>query len=159
MLPARALATGGAGLVVLGFFLPWVDGAAEFASRDFSGQDLARLMRNFEIVASSSSEAGRFTLTALVLYLVPALAVNAAAIAWLTDSRRVAAAAFLTAGAYGAAVLAGVALVSATGDTDAERVLGGLLTGFACTLAGALALALSALLLVRGRAATADSPS
>jgi hypothetical protein len=156
MLPARILATGGAGLVALGFFFPWVDGAAEFASRDFSGLDLARLMRNFEIVASSSNEAGKFTLTALVLYLAPALAVNGAAVTWLTSSRRVAAAGAAVAAVYVGSVLAGVALVSAAGDTDAERVLGGLLIGFASTLAGALALAVSSLLLVWGRAAGAD---
>ena len=71
------LALLGAALIVWGFFLPWLDGTAEFAARDFSGFDLARLVRNFEIAASSEREEGGLRLTAVVLYLVPALAVNA----------------------------------------------------------------------------------
>ena len=47
---STGLAVSGAALVVLGFFLPWLDGTAEFAARDFSGFDLARLVRNFELV-------------------------------------------------------------------------------------------------------------
>lgn len=150
-MPARLIATAGAALIVAGFFLPWVGGAAEFASRDFTGFDLARLMRNFEVVASSSSDAGKFTLTAVVLYLVPALAVNGAVLVWLADSRRLASGALALAALYGAAVLGGVAAISSIGDSDAERVLGGLMAGFGSSGLGAALLLLSSLLLVRAR--------
>ena len=67
---------------IIGFFLPWLEGTAEFAARDFSGFDLARLIRNFEITAESQSEAGQIRTTALLVYLMPALVVNSAAL-WL----------------------------------------------------------------------------
>ncbi len=140
---------------MVGFFLPWVNGSAEFASRDFSGFDLARLMRNFEIVSSSSSEAGRFTLTAVVLYLAPALAVNGALFAWAAEARRLAAVGLVLGGVYAAAVLIGVVGISVVDWTEAERVLGGLMAGFACSALGSVALLTSALLLVRAPAAAA----
>lgn len=155
----RLIATAGAALIVAGFFLPWVDGSAEFASRDFTGFDLARLLRNLEIVASSSNDAGKFTLTAVVLYLVPALAVNGAVMAWLADSPRLAGGALLIAAVYAAGVLAGVAAISSLGDSDAERVLGGLMAGFGCSGLGAALALLSSLLLVRAQApAAAEEP-
>jgi hypothetical protein len=142
--------------VVAGFFLPWVHGSAEFASRDFTGFDLARLVRNFEIVASSSQEAGGFRLTAIVIYLAPALAVNGAALAWIAASPRISAAALLFAAVYAAVVLFGVAFLSIISWTELQRVLGGLMAGFGCTAAGAMALLGAGLMLAHERA-TPDS--
>lgn len=144
-------------LVVAGFFLPWIHGSAEFASRDFTGFDLARLVRNFEIVASSSQEAGEFRATAVVIYLVPALAVNGAALAWLAASRRVGAAALLTTAGYTMFLLVGLALLSVASWTELQRVLGGLMAGFAFSLAGSLALLTAGGMLLRDRAATPGS--
>lgn len=143
----RVLAAAGAALVAVGFFLPWVEGAAEFGARDFSGFDLARLVRNFEIAASSPSEAGRDRLTALVLYAMPALAINGAALALLPVIRREAAAiALCIAAAYALIILSSVAALSAISRTELEPVLGDPMSGFFVSLAGAAALAVSAVL-------------
>jgi hypothetical protein len=63
--------------VVVAFFLPWMHGSNAFDSRTFSGFDFARLIRNFAITAGSPSTVGQVRATAIALYLVPALAVNA----------------------------------------------------------------------------------
>lgn len=118
------MAVAGATMVVLGFFLPWLDGTAEFAARDFSGFDLARLVRNFEIVASSSTEANRIGLTAVALYAMPALAINGAVLALVPAIRREAAAIALGIGAvYALVILTGVTALSAVPWTDLEGVL------------------------------------
>jgi hypothetical protein len=146
------MAVAGAGMVLLGFFLPWVEGTSEFAARDFSGFDLARLVRNFEVVASSPSEAGRDRLTAMALYLAPALAVNGALLALVQAIRREAAAAASGAGAaYALAVLSAVAALSAVPGTDLRGVLGAPMPGFYVSAAGAVALAASAVLTWRRR--------
>lgn len=144
------MAVAGATMVVLGFFLPWLDGTAEFAARDFSGFDLARLVRNFEIVASSPSEAGRDKLTAVVLYAMPALAINGAALAFVPAVRRNAVAIALGIGAvYALVILTAVAALSAISWTDLEGVLGAPMSGFFVSAAGGAALAASALLTFR----------
>lgn len=151
----RALAVAGGALVVLGFFLPWLHGTAEFGARDFSGFDLARLVRNFEIVASSTSESGRAGATAFALYALPALAVNAAVLALAPALHRKAAAiALAVAAAYGFAVLLAAATLSAVSFTELDRVLGAPMTGFFVSAAGIAALAASAALMFRGAKAS-----
>ena len=146
----RALAVAGATLVVLGFFLPWLHGTAEFAARDFSGFDLARLVRNFKIVASSSSEAGQVGLTAVALYTMPALAINGAVLALVPAIRRKAAAIALGVGAvYPLVILTVVAALSATSWTDLEGILGAPMSGFFVSVAGGAALTASAVLTLR----------
>lgn len=65
----------------MAFFLPWMDGAGPFDQRGFSGFDFARLIRNFEITTDTTASLAQVRGTALAIYLAPALAVNAAAIA------------------------------------------------------------------------------
>ena len=138
------MAVAGATMAVLGFFLPWLDGTAEFAARDFSGFDLARLVRNFEIVASSPSEAGRDKLTAVVLYAMPALAINGTVLVLVPAVRRKVAAIALGVGAvYALIILAAVAVLSAVSWTALESVLGAPRSGFFVSLAGAATLAVS----------------
>lgn len=143
------MATAGAAFVLGGFFLPWVHGSAEFAARDFSGFDLARLVRNFEVVASSSGEAGKLRVTAVVIYLAPALAVNGAALSWLPGHPRLHVAAILVAAAYALAVLGATAVLSIVSWTELGRVFGGPMTGFWCSLAGTVALAAGGVTLAR----------
>jgi apolipoprotein N-acyltransferase len=111
-------------------------------------------VRNFEIVASSSQEAGKFRLTAIVIYVAPALAVNGAALAWIATSHRVGSAALLVAATYVAFVLFGLALLSIASWTELQRVLGGLMPGFGCSLAGSLGLLAAGVMLLREPAAT-----
>jgi hypothetical protein len=154
LLLTSALAVAGAALVVVGFFLPWVEGAAEFGARDFSGFDLARLVRNFEVVASSSAEAGRDRATALILYAMPALAVNGAVLALLPVVRREAVAvATGVAAAYAVVILAVVAVLSSTSWTELERVLGPPMSGFFASLVGSVLLGASSALTFRGSGA------
>lgn len=134
-------------LILFGFFLPWVDGTSDFAARDFSGFDLARLVRNFEIVASSPSESGRDRLTAIALYAMPALAVNGAILTLVpVVQRRAAAAALGVAAGYAGAVLTAVAALTAASWTDLYRVLGAPQAGFFVSAAGTVAVAVSAVL-------------
>lgn len=142
---ARLLASASATLVVAGFLLPWFEGTAEFAARDFSGFDLARLVRNLEI-ASSTGEAGRFRIAALVMYLVPALAVNAGVFAWVPMRPPAGALASAAAASYVAVVLGALAILASVGDTDMARVLGGAAAGFWVTGVGAIALGVAAAL-------------
>lgn len=150
LLIARLLASAGAALVLGGFFLDWFSGSAEFAARDFSGADLARLIRNFEIVASSSTEAGQLRAWAVVLYLAPALAANGAALAWLPVRRPAAAIAALTGAVYIAGVLAVIFVLSVASWTELARVLGGTMPGFWASGVGVALLAQSGVMLWRG---------
>lgn len=140
---AKLLAAGGAALLLAGFFEPWFAGTAEFAARDFSGFDLARLVRNFEI-ASSSDEAGRLRAAAAVLYLVPALGINACVFAWFPMPAPTAALVVGASSLYAAFVLLTVALLSAASITELAPVLGGPQRGFWLSLAGAGLLGMSA---------------
>jgi hypothetical protein len=137
----RVLAPVGAALVLGGFFLDWFAGSAEFASRDFSGADLARLIRNFEVVASSSVESGQLRISAVVLYLVPALAINGAVLAQFAGARWARAVALCAAAAYGFAVLLAAALLAAVSWTDLQGVLGEPMPGFFVSLLGVALLA------------------
>ena len=127
-------------MVLAGFFLPWLNGSSQFASREFSGFDLARLVRNFEIVASSSSEAGPLRLTAAALYAVPALAVNGAVLAQVQRLRRAGGVALCVAGSYGLVMLLAVALLSNFTWTQLDRVLGGPMSGYFVSLFGLILL-------------------
>lgn len=140
---ARLLASAGAALVLGGFFLDWFSGSAEFAARDFSGADLARLIRNFEIVASSPTEAGQLRASAVVLYLAPALAVNGATLGWLPVGRRAAAIAALAGAVYAGGVLGVMFVLSVASWTELARVLGGTMPGFWASGVGAALLAQS----------------
>ena len=107
-------------------------------------------MRNFEIVASSPSEAGRDKLTAAVLYAMPALAINGAVLALVPAIRRKAAAIALGVGAvYPLVILTVVAALSATSWTDLEGILGAPMSGFFVSVAGGAALTASAVLTLR----------
>jgi hypothetical protein len=142
-------------LVSLGFFLPWLEGSAEFASRDFSGFDLARLVRNFRIVASSSSEAGGAGLIAIALYAMPALAINGAAMSLVPIVRRGAQVIALSAAAaYAFAILLAALALSRLTWTDLGPVLGRPLAGFFISALGAVTLASSATLTSRFRPVT-----
>jgi hypothetical protein len=151
---ARVLASVGAALVLAGFFLDWFSGTAEFAARDFSGADLARLVRNFEIVATSSSEAGQLRATAVVLYLGPALAVNGAALCWLPVARRASGIAALAGGLYAALVLAAAFVLSVAAWTDLEGVLGSTMVGLWVTAIGAGLLGQAGLMMLRAGVST-----
>lgn len=131
------LASAGAALIAGAFFLDWFAGSAEFGARDFSGADLARLIRNFDIVASSSSESGQLRAWAIVLYVAPALAINGAVMSWLPVRVGVATVAALCAGVYTAGLLTLLFVLTVAPWTDLERVLGGTLTGFWATALGA----------------------
>lgn len=131
----------GAALVLLGFFLPWVHGSAEFAASDFSGLDLARLVRNFEIVASSSNEAGGLRATAIVLYAMPALAINAAVLAWWPLERKIGGICVVAGALYASFILGVVALFSVAAWSELERVLGAPAYGYWFSAAGAASLA------------------
>lgn len=86
-------------------------------------------------------------LTAVCLYVMPALAVNAAVLALLPTIRREAAAIALGVGAaYALMILSSAAALSAVSWTDLERVLGAPMSGFFVSLAGAAALGASATL-------------
>ena len=150
----RAIAIAGAALVVLGFFQPWLHGTAEFAARDFSGFDLARVVRNLEIVASSSSEEDKFGLMAVALYAMPALAINGAVLALVPAiQRRAAAIALGVAAVYSLAILTMFAALSTISWTNLQGALGSPMNGFFVSATGGAMLCVSAALTVhRSRA-------
>lgn len=135
-----ALLLGACTSIVLGFFLPWMEGSNELDHRSFSGFDFARLIRNFEITAASESETGRIRAAALILYLMPALAVNAAilaALSWTIGvSNRVAGAAVIAAGVYGQVVLGALLFLSVVQVNDFAGVVGAPRYGFVVSALG-----------------------
>lgn len=155
-LAARLLAVAGAALLVVGFFLPWMEGTTEFSARDFSGFDLARLVRNFEIATEEDS--GKLRLTAVVLYAVPALAVNAAVFTLVPQLRSWQVVAAGVAAAYGLVVVGGVGLLATVSGTELRGVLGEAMVGWWVSVAGAGMMAVSGVMLAwlrRGAAAAA----
>src|ERR1700730_9508418 len=72
--PYAALAAVAAALVTAGFFLPWLQGAGIVSERCFGGFALARVARDLGPDPLLLSLPG----LPLVLYLVPALVLNAA---------------------------------------------------------------------------------
>jgi hypothetical protein len=152
------MAVAGATMVVLGFFLPWLDGTAEFAARDFSGFDLARLVRNFEIVASPPRRQARQADRSCPLRYASA-GHHGVVLALVPTVRRKAAAIALGSGAvYALVILTTVAALSAISWTDLEGVLGAPMSGFFVSVAGGVALAASALLTL-ARAQTRNQPA
>jgi hypothetical protein len=130
----------GAALIVVGFFLPWLDGTAEFAGRDFSGFDFARLIRNLEVTAESRSEGGQLQMTALLLYLTPALAVNSAVL-WLARSTVglpiiAVAGASVAAGVYALAIMSALLFLSVVELNDFAGVVGAPLYGMLISVIG-----------------------
>ncbi|HUF52708.1 MAG TPA: hypothetical protein VMR52_02890 [Dehalococcoidia bacterium] len=147
------LASAGAALVLAGFFSDWFDGTAEFAAQDFSGFDLARLIRNLEIVRPEDE--GKLRVAAVVMYMMPALAVNAGVLAWPPAHPLLSLATSSLAAVYAAILLAALLLLSATGLTDLGGVLGAPEGGFWASVVGVLSLAAAATLQLRSRAAPA----
>ena len=128
----------GTALLVAGFFLPWMDGTADFSARDFSGFDLARLVRNFEI--ATDGDEGRLRVATVVLYAVPALAVNAAAFTVVPQLRVCERVAVGLAVVYALVVLVGVAVLATIGWTDLEGVLGKVMVGWWVSVVGVVAM-------------------
>jgi hypothetical protein len=131
-------------MIVAAFFLPWMGGAEELRFHSFSGFDFARLIRNFEITGGSESETGRIRATALLIYLMPALAANAAALT-LVESQagipgRVAGGATALAGGYGMVVLGALLFLSMAAVNDFADVVGAPRYGFVVSALGSAAL-------------------
>jgi hypothetical protein len=135
------LALAAACLVVVGFFLPWMEGANELEYRSFSGFEFARLVRNFDIKAESMAAENQLRATAVALYLVPAAALNSALLGLLSLrvrwARRAARLAAGASGAYALVVLTAVLFLSLAPVSRIEDVAGAPAAGFAVTLAGA----------------------
>jgi hypothetical protein len=127
-------------VVVVAFFLPWMHGSHAFDSRTFSGFDFARLIRNFEITAGSPSTLGQVRVTAIALYLVPALAVNALvfdAVALVNRGwKRPAALALALSAGYTFAVVGVLLLLSLLPISGLADVVGWPMYGMALTAAG-----------------------
>ena len=138
------LSLGACLLIVIGFFLPWMEGSNELSHRGFSGFDFARLIRNFEITAASESETGRIRAAAFLLYLMPALAVNAAVLTALAGKfgipGRVAAASVMVAGLYGLVVLGVLYFLSVVQLNDFAGVVGAPRYGFLLSALGSAVL-------------------
>lgn len=119
-------------------------GEAIFELRDFSGADFARLVRNFEITATSAEESGRIRGAALALYLTPALAAGAAFLHQLRGFndglRGLSAAALLLARGYGVLALGATLFLSLVAVNDFERYVGAPRLGFYVSAAGLLLL-------------------
>jgi hypothetical protein len=131
-------------IVISAFFLPWMHGSNEFADRTFSGFDFARLVRNFEITASSPPGLGQVRATAIALYLVPALAVNALVFHFLAFTNRgwigATRVASASCAAYSILLLSGLLVLSAVPVTGLAPVIGWPAYGLAATAIGSLVL-------------------
>jgi len=137
---AQLLGLAAAALTVAAFFLPWMDGAQPLRFHSFSGFDFARLIRNFEITAESQSEAGQIQATALLVYLMPALVVNSAALRLVRRAASIPAAAVagasVAAGGYGLVVLSSLAFLSVVHVNDFAMVVGAPRYGFLISTLG-----------------------
>lgn len=133
-----------AALVVIGFFSPWMDGTDAFDLRTFSGFEFARLVRNFEITADSASATGQIRVTALAIYLVPALAINGTLMLQLSAFagalHRAASVALLLAAIYILSMLSALSVLSVIPSNQFADVVGLPSWGFGLTLSGALLL-------------------
>ncbi len=134
-----------ASLVVAGFFLPWMVGASAFDLRTFSGFDFARLVRNFEITADSGSTTGEIRVTAIAIYLVPALAINGAFLhqisVFLRSLNYAASVALLLAAVYILSMQFVLLFLSLVPVSGFAAVVGLPSWGFGLTLSGALLMA------------------
>ena len=148
--------------VMFAFFLPWMHGSNEFDSRTFSGFDFARLIRNFEITADSASGTGQLRATALALYFVPALAVNAVVFAVVglfnRDWNRLAGLALVLSAGYTFGVLAVLLLLSFLPISGLANVVGWPKYGLALTAGGTLVMGSIGVLELRRLFATGHSP-
>jgi hypothetical protein len=137
---AQFLGLAAAAVTVAAFFLPWMDGAQALRFHSFSGFDFARLIRNFEITAGSESESGQIRATALLIYLMPALAVNAGVLRLVRRATNIPAAAVagasVAAGGYGLGVLSGLVFLSVVHVNDFAGVVGAPRYGFLISALG-----------------------
>jgi len=142
---APAVALAAAALVLVAFFLPWMAGDGPFSLRTFSGFDFARLVRNFEITADTASSSAQVRGVAVAVYLLPAVAANAAMLrlcaAFRLLDRRVAGWALIGAAAYILAMQALLLFLSLVPVNDFASSVGLPRWGFALSAAGAAALA------------------
>ena len=117
-----------------------MEGAGELRLHTFSGFDFAKLVRNFEITAGSTSETGQIRATAALIYLAPALVINAAVLNLLEVpagiSKRVAAASAVAAGGYGLLVLVATFFLSVVHVNDFADVVGTPRYGFLISAMG-----------------------
>jgi hypothetical protein len=114
------------------------------------------LVRNFEIAAESRAEDGQMRATALLIYLMPALAVNASFL-WLVSRALGLPAIAVTgasvfAGVYGVVVLCSLLFLSLAGVNDFARVVGAPQSGFLVSVVGCALLISGGML--RGRPAS-----
>ena len=137
---AQLLGLAAAAVTVAAFFLPWMDGAQALRFHSFSGFDFARLIRNFEITAASQSEAGQIRATALLIYLMPALAVNSAVLRLVRRAAGIPATAVagasVAAGGYGLVVLSALVFLSVVEVNDFADVVGAPRYGFLISALG-----------------------
>jgi len=121
-----------------------MDGTNAFDLRTFSGFDFARLVRNFEITADSDPVAGQLRVTAVAIYLMPALAVNAVFLrqlsAFVRSLEHAAGVALLLAAVYILSMLAALFFLSVAHITEFADVVGAPSWGLGLTLSGALLL-------------------
>jgi hypothetical protein len=147
-LAARATSSAAAALICWAFFLPWMDGSGPFDLRSFSGFDFARLVRNFEITTDSQSSLSQVRASAIALYLVPALAVNAAALhaceGALRLPRSYAAWALAASAIYAGTLLLLILALSLVPLNDLASAVGAPRVGFLLTALGTACLALVA---------------
>ena len=119
-----------------------MDGSGQLDSRTFSGFDFARLIRNFEITASSASETGQLRASAIAIYLVPALALNGgllrAATACWPAVRAIGGAALVGAALYSVAVMVVIFLLSVLPINEFADVVGAPAYGSGVAAAGTL---------------------
>ena len=141
----RVVSATAAVILVVGFFLPWMAGTDVFEFRTFSGFDFARLIRNFEITADTTSESGQVRAAAAGLYMVPALAINGAVVhlgsAFRPDLRRWAAVTMVAGAFYAAAVLALTLFLSLVDVNEFATVVGAPRLGFFVSVIGSVVLA------------------
>jgi hypothetical protein len=150
----HAASIGAAALVLVAFFLPWMSGEGPFGLRSFTGADFARLIRNFEITVDSTQSGAQVRGAAIAIYLVPALAVNGAAIhtlsAALTLPRALTAWALAAGALFPMVILALLTFLSLVPVNDFAGVVGAPAAGYWLTWAGAIVLGLCARSVLRG---------
>ena len=121
-----------------------MEGSGQLDARSFSGFDFARLVRNFEITAESLSAEGQIRATAIAIYLVPALALNAAILlpvgAVRPDLKAVGSLAAIAAAGYSVVVLFTLLAFSLLPLNEFEEVVGLPAYGFLLTALAALTL-------------------
>jgi hypothetical protein len=124
-----------AGLCVVGFFLPWVDGAGPLAGQTLRGYDAARFGQTVADVMASRGG----LIAALLLYAVPVSAIDGMVVAALAAlgyvERRLAYRTMVVCGAYSLVAACALAAVSTrSNDGLGPPGMGLLVVGGAATL-------------------------